>query len=376
MEAIGRLSAGVAHEFNNLLMIINGYAAVVIDANGDAMTEEMQAIQKAGEQAASFTRQLLDLGSNRTPVTTVLDLAVVVAGMQSMWVPLLGNNIEVVTRQAPDADGVTGPLIFEADQARIEQLVINLAVNAKDAMPAGGSLTIEILSVQLTAGQAKELHGLAQGPHVVLRVTDSGAGMSTETVARAFEPFFSTKGHGQGSGLGLAMVYGAVAQCKGHIGIDSRLGHGTTFTMHFPATDRAIDVRVPSAPARTPATHGRERVVLVEDDANVRGLVSRVLRKAGFTVMSFCNGADALRECEQHRGKIDLVLTDYLMPGMRGDELSRRLTEQRPGIRVLYMSGCGSLGGLSETPEQMGAVLQKPFSPQELVQRIRGELDR
>jgi len=375
MEAIGRLSAGVAHEFNNLLMIINGYAAVVLDANGEAMTEEMQAIQKAGERAASFTRQLLDFGSNRTPATTVLDLAAVVAAMQNMLVPLLGDSIEVVTRQTPAADGVTAPLLFEADSARIEQLLINLAVNARDAMPAGGRLTIEMLSVQLTADEAAELHGLAQGPHVVLRVADSGAGMSAETVARAFEPFFSTKGHGQGSGLGLAMVYSAVAQCKGHIGIDSHPGRGTTFTMHFPATDRTIDVRVPSAEARAPISHGSGRVLLVEDDASVRALVSRVLENSGFTVMSFESGADALRESEQHRGKIDLVLTDYLMPGMRGDELGRRLAEQRPGIRVLYMSGCISLDGLGEIPAQMGAVLQKPFSPQELVQRVRAELD-
>lgn len=376
MEAIGRLSAGVAHEFNNLLMIINGYAAVVLDSNGEAMTEEMQAIQKAGERAASFTRQLLDFSSNRTSVATVLDLAAVVEDMQSMLVPLLGNNIEVVTSQAPDAAGVTGPLLLEADPARFEQLLINLAVNARDAMPAGGRLTIEMLPVQLTKDEADELHGLAPGRHVVLRIADSGSGMSTETMARAFEPFFSTKGHGAGSGLGLAMVYGAVAQCKGHIGIDSQPGRGTTFTMHFPATDRAIDVRAPSSPARTSVVQSRERILLVEDDATVRGLVSRVLQKAGFTVMSSGSGADALRISEEHHGKIDLVLTDYLMPGMRGDELGRRLAEQRPGVRVLYMSGCVSPDGLGENPAEMGTVLQKPFSPPELVQRIRVELDR
>lgn len=370
MEAIGRLSAGVAHEFNNLLTIINGYSALLLENGTDEAMTGVLEIKKAGERAADFTRQLLDFGSRQGIETRVLDLCEVVVGMERMLVPLLGEGIEVATKL--ESDG----LFFEADRGRIEQLLVNLAANARDAMPTGGRLTIETFRVELNSDDVASLPGLARGPHVLLRVSDTGCGMDSPTISRAFEPFFTTKKSEDGTGLGLAMVYSAVKQSRGHVAVTSRPEEGTTFTIHFPATNKAM---TPSdsngAPAEPPQT-GTENVLLVEDDESVLRLVKGVLERAGYTVLPSCDGKDALATSERHDGPIHLVLTDFLMPGMRGDELGRRLTAARPDVRVLYMSGCVNLEGTGEDPEALGSFIRKPFSLNDLVRRVRTELDR
>lgn len=373
MEAIGRLSSGIAHEFNNLLTIINGYSDELMESgieNPKALVEE---IQKAGKRAASFTRQLLDFGSKQRLATQVLDLDEVVTGVQKMLRPLLGDGIEVVTRHA------SGSLRFEADPARIEQLIINLAANARDAMPSGGRLTIETFHTESNRSDVADEPAIREEAHIGLRVTDTGCGMDPKTVSRAFEPFFSTKERNEGTGLGLAMVYSAVTQSRGSITVESQPGEGSTFTIHFPATDKELSKPEVLSKSSTVLPTGSEHILLVDDDESIRGLVQRVLEKAGYTVILAQHGADALATSDRHPGRIHLVLTDYLMPGMQGDELARRLREKRPEIRVICMSGCAipqsdAFEGAEELTH-LGEFLQKPFSTGELTQRVRDVLD-
>lgn len=371
LEAIGRLSAGVAHEFNNLLTIINGYSALVLESgNQESPRAKMiLEIQRAGRRATSFTRQLLDFGSHRESAESVLDLSAVVANIKIMLVPLLGEGVEIETLLTPE------PLLFEADLVRAEQVIVNLAANAGDAMPAGGKLTIETFAVELTQDDVATRPGLRPGPHVVLRTTDTGCGMNVQTITRAFEPFFTTKNRGDGTGLGLAMVYGAVKQSRGHVAVESEPGRGTTVTIHFPAMVNAMHPSPAPATRTALAATGTENILLVEDDNAVRCYVRGVLQMAGYTVFECGHGEAALSLSEDHAGPIDLVLTDYLMPGMRGDELGRRLSRQRPGIRIVLMSGCATLDGIGEDQTLADRLLRKPFSPQELTERVRAELD-
>lgn len=369
MEALGRLSAGVAHEFNNLLTIINGYSAIMQD-RGDAHSEtQLAEIQKAANRGAIFTRQLLDFGSKRQPTELVFDVREVATGLETMLRPLLGASITVETHQSET------PLLVEADAARIEQLLVNLAVNSRDAMTDGGTLRIATSSRELTQPDCATLPGLLPGQHVVVQVSDTGSGMDSATAERAFEPFFTTKTNSGGTGLGLAMVYNAVKQSRGHVAFKTAPGEGTTFTMHFPLTDKPIAPVTASEPAPVQKRQPTERILLVEDDASVRILVKDLLNKAGYTVLEARNGAEALQLGERESRHIDLMLTDYLMPGIRGDDLAQRILAIRPTMRVLYMSGCVSPDGIGEDPRLLGSVLHKPFSPTELLQRLRAELD-
>jgi two-component system cell cycle sensor histidine kinase/response regulator CckA len=371
MEAVGRLAGGIAHDFNNLLTVINGYGELAAEClpPGSPAREFVGEITRAGERAAGLTRQLLAFSRKAVLQPRVLDLNAVVAEMGRMLRRLIGEDVELATDLQPGLGRVS------ADPTQVEQVVMNLVVNARDAMPRGGKLTIETRDVELDAAYAATRPDVAPGPYVLLAVCDTGTGMTGAVMAHIFEPFFTTKEVGKGTGLGLAAVHGIVKQSGGHVAVYSEPGLGTTFKVYLP--------RVGPAPAREerpaalPLPRGRETVLLVEDEEALRGLSRRILESCGYTVLEAGIGADALRVAEEHAGPIELLVTDVVMPGMGGRELSERLTAARPGLRALYVSGYtddaivrhGVLAAES-------AFLQKPFTPAALARKVREVLDR
>ncbi len=370
MEIVGRLAGGVAHDFNNLLTVINGMADLMLAglADDDPTRADLAQIRQAGERAASLTGRLLAVSRRQILKPEVLDLGAVIHGLQDMLQRLAAEDVALVLDLAPDLGAV------KADPGQIEQVVLNLVVNARDAMPDGGTLTIETRNVQLDALYAADHPGTRPGPHVMLAVRDTGVGMDESVRRRIFEPFFTTKPQGKGTGLGLSMVYGIVKQSGGSIAFHSEPGRGTRFVVYLPQVFGATAVR--PAPPAAPVRRGQETVLVVEDEPPLRELATRILVGAGYTVLQAANGNDALARIAGHSGPVDLVFTDVVMPGMSGRELVARLSALRPALRVLYTSGYTEDAilrhGVLDDPRRF---LSKPYTPSVLRARIREALD-
>lgn len=370
LEAVGRLAGGVAHDFNNVLMAITGLSGIVLDEldPGDRLRDDVEQIQKAADRAASLTRQLLAFSRKQILKPVKLNLNAAISDMEKMLRRLIGEDVELVTVLERDVWSV------EADRGQIEQVLMNLAVNARDAMPEGGRVTIATRNVELDDNAARDLDCRA-GSYCMLVVSDTGTGMTEKTRSRLFEPFFTTKELGKGTGLGLSTVYGIVKQSDGFITVESKLGEGTTFKILLPKVDaRAEELELESlasAPLR-----GCETILLVEDEAMVRELASRVLRKNGYSVLQAANGAEALELSERFDKKIDLVVTDVVMPRMSGRELMERLAVLRPETKVIYMTGYTDDAILHYGVLDSGIeLIQKPFKPAVLLNKVRDVLN-
>jgi PAS domain S-box-containing protein len=371
MEAIGRLAGGVAHDFNNLLTVILGFCELSLAglAPDDPRQADIGEIQKAGMSAAELTRQLLAFSRKQIIQPTQLDLNVVVADLRGMLERLIGEDVTVVLRLGAELAHVM------ADRGQIEQIVLNLAVNARDAMPSGGTLTIETANVELDEHYAKSHLAVTPGPHVVLTMTDTGIGMSPQVQARLFEPFFTTKEPGKGTGLGLAMVHGIVAQSGGIVNVHSEVGRGTSFTVYFPRADAAAKV-IDTPPAVARPRTAIETVLVVEDADGLRELTKRLLERQGYTVLVAANAEEA-RQLFDRNPSISVLLTDVVMPGASGPELTRQLVEQRPALKVIYMSGYTEEAIVHRGILDPGiAFLHKPFTSDTLGRKIREVLDR
>jgi len=368
LEAIGGLAGGIAHDFNNLLSLILGYSALLTDGlkADDPLREDLEAIHDAGLRAADLTRQLLAFSRQQVLAPRILDINGVFSGMENMLRRLIGEDIEL--RSLPAADL---PRIM-ADPGQIEQVIMNLVVNARDAMPRGGQLTIETTAVVLDQCYADEHLDVRAGPHVMLAVSDSGMGMDKVTQAHVFEPFFTTKAVGKGTGLGLATVFGIVRQSGGTIWLYSEPGVGTTFKVYFPALDAALPDAVSLPPADLHTLRGAETILLVEDDERVRVLARAILKKYGYNVLEAQSGGDAILLCEQHTATIHLLLTDVVMPRMSGRQLAERLLTIRPQMKVLYMSGYTDDAVVRHgILESTIAFIQKPITPAALARKVR-----
>jgi two-component system, cell cycle sensor histidine kinase and response regulator CckA len=368
MEAIGRLAGGVAHDFNNLLTVIHGYASLLAErSNGDR--EEIGEIVHAAEQAAALTRQLLAFSRRQVMSADVLDLNDIVAGMQSMLQRIIGDDVSVGVRFAH------GLAPVEVDRAQIERVILNLAANARDAMPGGGRLTIETANVELDEEYVASHGEGTPGPHVLLAVSDTGGGMSQEVQAHLFEPFFTTKAVGAGTGLGLATVFGVVKQSGGSIYLYSEEGKGTTFKIYLPAAD-ARTAAAETGGAERPGDHGTETIMVVEDDPGVRDLVRIMLESCGYNVVAADGGEEAERICTSGPDSIDLVLTDVVMPGMDGRTLAERIAGACPATRFLFMSGYSDEAVYHHgviRPD--AAFIEKPFTAATLTRKVREALD-
>jgi PAS domain S-box-containing protein len=371
MEAVGRLAGGIAHDFNNLLTVILGNGGLLLAGPGKdgPAQRKIEEIVKAGERAAGLTRQLLAFSRKQVLQPKVLNLNSVVGEMEKMLRPLIGEDIQLTTFLEKE------PGQAKADPGQIEQVILNLAVNARDAMPNGGKLTLETANVDLSEAYAAEHPGAHAGRYVMLAVSDTGAGMDAQTQSHIFEPFFTTKGPGRGTGLGLATVYGVVKQSDGYISVYSELGHGTTFKVYLPRVDEEEE----SAPAPASAAsmpRGGETILLVEDEDGVRGLARAILEDLGYGVLEAPSPDAALRLIDRHSGPLHLVLTDVVMPGMNGRELVSRVACIRPDARVLYMSGYTDDAIVHHGVLKPGtAFLNKPFSPRDLARKVREVLD-
>jgi PAS domain S-box-containing protein len=367
MEAVGRLAGGIAHDFNNLLTAIQGYADFLQDGldAADPLRGDAEQISRASDRAAGLVRQLLAFSRKQLLHPEIVDLNAVVRDTEAMLRRLIGEDVDLVTHLEPGLASVL------ADAGQLEQTIINLAVNARDAMPDGGSLTLSTTTVGIVGRDAERL-GISAGSYVRLDVRDTGIGMDGATQLRAFEPFFTTKE--QGTGLGLATAYGIVTQSGGQIDVESEPGVGTTFSVYLPAARAAA--RLEGDGAGLPAANGgSETVLLVEDEDIVRSLARRILHGSGYEVIEAGSGEEALRLARGHDGHIDLLLTDVVMPGMNGRELADRLTELRPGTRVVYMSGYTEDVVLQRGISGDRAFLAKPFTATALAQEVRDVLD-
>jgi two-component system cell cycle sensor histidine kinase/response regulator CckA len=367
MEAIGQLAGGVAHDFNNLLTTIIGYSELTIKRLEleDPLRHTIVEIKKAGDRAASLTRQLLAFSRKQVLQPIVLDLNAIVSDLEKMLRRLIGEDLELQTLLHPKLGSV------KADPGQIEQVLMNLAVNARDAMPRGGKLTIETKNVHHEDDYGKKHIAIVPGAYVLLAVSDTGEGMDDQTQARVFEPFFTTKEAGKGTGLGLSTVYGIVKQSGGNIWVYSELGIGTTFKIYLPRTDQGAQEYRRSVEVEEMLT-GTATVLLAEDEEMVRELARQVLEMCGYKVLTAANGSLALTVCEQHPEPIDLLITDVVMPVIGGRELSARLTEIRPEMKVLYMSGYTDDAIVHQGVLDEGTnFIQKPFSTHALARKVK-----
>ncbi|HSQ90818.1 MAG TPA: response regulator [Nitrospiraceae bacterium] len=371
MEAVGRLAGGIAHDFNNLLTVIMGYSQVLLTELGPQhpLCGKIEETLKAGEKAATLIRQLLTFSSKQSLDPKVLSLNTAVTSLESLLRRLIGEDIHLVCK----LDQANGRL--RADQAQLEQVLVNLVVNARDAMPKGGTLTIETAQVELTSSPVYHLTPILPGPYVRLTVSDTGCGMDRKTQSHIFEPFFTTKGEGKGSGLGLSTVYGIVTQCGGAIDVTSRVSHGTRFDLYFPSAESDIITTAPTQLLGQPQ-RGTETILLVEDEPSVRMLVRDELRKLGYRVLEAKNGIEACLLATQQAGSFQLLLTDVVMPGMAGRELAQHLSVIKPDLRTLFMSGyMDDVGIMAGQEEGTSSFLQKPFTPEVLARAVRNLLD-
>ncbi len=363
LEAVGRLAGGVAHDFNNLVMIIKGYSDLLLDTATPEARGHIEEIKQAGERASALTRQLLAFSRKQVLETQVLDPNQTVLGMVKMLRILIGEDIELVTNLSDQVGRI------QADPGQLEQVVMNLAVNARDAMPDGGKLIIETKACDLDEDYAANHSEVAPGCFVLMAVTDTGCGMSKETLAHIFEPFFTTKAVNKGTGLGLATVYGIVKQSRGHISVYSEMGRGTTFKVYLPSLDQSVPVAAPSASSVAPKGEGT--ILLVEDEPALRELAAEFLRRLGYTVLPAANGIEALAAAEHHLGRIDVVVTDVVMPRMGGPELVEKLRQKQSGFGVIFMSGYTEAAALENASIAPGAsLLNKPFSSELLAQKV------
>jgi PAS domain S-box-containing protein len=371
MDAVGQLAGGVAHDFNNLLTAILCYSDFVMESfdADDPRRHDLEEVTRAGHRAAGLTKQLLAFSRKQLLQPTALDLNALVSGMHQMMGRLIGEHIDLVPLLAADLG------VVRADHGQIEQVLMNLVVNARDAMMAGGRLTIETANVNLDQSFMRDVQ-IQPGPYVMLAVSDSGSGMSDATKQRLFEPFFTTKEVGKGTGLGLATVYGIVKQSGGYVWVHSELGKGTTFKVYLPRTNGADELETKTTPAETMAA-GSETVFVVEDEEPVRVLACRILERAGYQVLDAATPAQADTVFEEHKNRISLLLADVIMPGSTGPELFARLEGRRPGLRVLYMSGYTADTIVHQGQLEIGAaLLQKPFTAEGLNRKVREILDQ
>jgi two-component system, cell cycle sensor histidine kinase and response regulator CckA len=366
MEAVGQLAGGIAHDFNNLLTGILGYSDLLLGRIGanDPARADAEEIKRAGERAASLTRQLLAFGRRQFLQPKVMDLNLVVADLERLLRRLIGEHIELITQPAPALGRV------RADPGQVQQVIMNLVLNARDAMSRGGRLTIETANLRADQIGPSRQGTVHPGSYVMLAVTDTGCGMDADILARVFEPFFTTKEPGKGTGLGLSTVYGIVMQSGGCLEVRSEPQHGTRFMVYLPRieaeTDEAGSGRTPTAAA------GEGTVLLVEDEEIVRKMTASVLEENGYRVLAAGLGSDALRLAEQYDGVIHLLVTDIVMPHMSGPEVARRLSPLRPDMKVLFMSGYAGEDVLAHGLSLRGTVfLQKPFTPSVLLSKVR-----
>jgi two-component system cell cycle sensor histidine kinase/response regulator CckA len=371
LESLGLLAGGIAHDFNNLLAVILNMTASLktrlgrfeSEADGGEVVRDVERIEKASQAASRLTRQLLAFARQDTTQRVVIDVGEQIASLSELLRRTLGSHVRLTTATAPDLWRVS------MDPVQLEQIVINLAANARDAMPQGGMLSINAGNFTVDAAYARTRPRLKPGRYVQVRVGDSGAGMDQATLERVFEPFFTTKPVGQGTGMGLATVYGIVERLEGHISIDSEIGHGTTVTMLLPASAEEVTVEVRPQPARRVSTS--LTVMLVEDFEDLRNLFVEILTAAGYRVLPAPDGAAALELARNHPGPIDLLLTDVVMPGMLGPALAAELRSERPTMRVIFMSGhAGPVLGLPATLPAGTPLIQKPFMADELLAKI------
>ncbi|MEK9133353.1 MAG: ATP-binding protein, partial [Pseudomonadota bacterium] len=371
MEAVGQLAGGIAHDFNNMLTVINGYSDVLLQAlpADDAQRDSVTEIRQAGERAATLTRQLLAFSRRQVLELRVLDVNAVVTNVDKMLQRLIGEDITLVTVLK------SGLGCVKADPGQLEQVIVNLAVNARDAMPQGGKLTIETGNVDLDETYAGQRFFVQTGPYVMLAVSDTGFGMDAETQKHIFEPFFTTKEKGKGTGLGLATVYGIVKQSGGYVWVYSEVGKGTTFKVYLPRVPDAIaSAGHKTQPSRS--VLGSETILLVEDDALVRTLTMKVLQGGGYTVLAAPNGDDAIRIFRTHPSPIHLIVSDVVMPFVSGREMAASLVALNPDVKVLFMSGYTDDTIVRHGVVEMGVpFLQKPFTPTGLLRKVREVLE-
>jgi two-component system, cell cycle sensor histidine kinase and response regulator CckA len=371
MEAVGRLAGGIAHDFNNLLTVIMGYSQVLLTELGPQhpLRGKIEETLKAGERAATLVRQLLTFSRKQSLDPKILSLNTAVTSLENLLSRLIGEDVKLVSKLDP-ANGR-----LRADQAQLEQVLVNLVVNARDAMPKGGTLTIETTQVELTRSPVYYLTPLPPGSYVRLAVSDTGCGMDRNTQSHIFEPFFTTKEEGVGSGLGLSTVFGIVTQCGGAIDVTSRVGHGTRFDLYFPRVESDV---ISIAPIRSSgqSQRGTETILLVEDEPSVRTLIRDELRKLGYRVIEAKNGIEACLLATQQAGLFQLLLTDIVMPGMDGRELAQHLSVINPDLRTLFISGYMDDDGIMAGQEEgTTSFLQKPFTPEVLAGAVRNWLD-
>ena len=371
LEAIGQLAGGIAHDFNNVLTVVTGYSSMLLSTLDDSSVSHsaLMEIVKAANRAAALTHQLLAFSRRQVLQPRLLDLNSVVASIEHLLRRLIGEDIELITIQSPALGTV------RADPGQLEQVIMNTAVNARDAMPEGGRLTMATANLELPDLAHSKPHNMPPGSYVTLTISDTGFGMDAETQARIFEPFFTTKEKGKGTGLGLSTVYGIVEQSGGHIAVASTPGHGAIFTIYFPRVEGVGQAIEPETPLLGPVG-GSETILLVEDEPTVRTLLYQVLRRYGYTVLEAPHPDDALALSGRHRGVIHLMLTDVVMPVMSGGELASRVRGLRPEVRVLYMSGyTENAKDLPKLWDAESAFIQKPFSPEILAHKVREILD-
>jgi two-component system cell cycle sensor histidine kinase/response regulator CckA len=370
MEAVGRLAGGIAHDFNNLLGVISGYAELVSEQVGPAgeARNSVEQIRKAADRASSLTGQLLAFSRQQVLETMILDINAIVEDMAKMLPRLLGEDIELQVSLDPLLGSV------KADQGQIEQVIMNLAVNARDAMPGGGDLAIQTRRVRFDSDMASKHPPMTPGDYVLLSVSDTGTGMDKQTQTHIFEPFFTTKERGRGTGLGLATVYGFVKQIGGFVWVDSEPGIGSTFAIYLPVTCEKATQTAPVAPVATSSGRGSGTILLVEDEESLRTLTRSILEQGGYEVLEACNGMEAVEIARGHSGTIQLLLTDMVMPGMNGQAVAEKLGQMHPGIRVAYMSGY--TGFSTRGTSSLGAVvIAKPFTRNILLQKLSEALE-
>ncbi len=371
MEAVGRLAGGVAHDFNNLLTVITGYSDLLLTSRDlkDNQRTALEEIRRSAERGGALTHQLLAFSRRQPMVSRAVHVNDLIIQIEKMLRRLIGEDIDLVTIPAATQDTVT------ADPGRLEQVLMNLVVNARDAMPHGGKLTIETATVHLGDTFSAKHLGVPAGPHVTISITDTGVGMDEETQSHLFEPFFTTKGPGSGTGLGLATAYGIIRQSGGAIGMFSELGAGTTARIYLPLAETKSPVATEKAAADS-TLNGVETILVVEDEARVRKLIVDVLTARGYRVMEATRGEEAIRICRQLKGKIDLAVIDVVMPEMSGPDLVRQVAPVCPAMRVLFMSGYTDEAIVHHGIPQSGAAfLQKPFLPDSLSRKVREVLD-